>query len=81
MSLKLYHISQDKRTGWDTYSDAVVSAPDENFAKTMHPEWPEIPISNEDWCDHPNEVKAVLIGEADKTITEPKVICASFHAG
>lgn len=34
-----------------------------------------------DWINDPNLVTATLIGTADPSITEEKVICASYHAG
>lgn len=36
--MKLFKISQNINTGWDTYSDAVVVAPDATTAKTIHPD-------------------------------------------
>lgn len=38
--LKLYKIEQDEVYGYDTYSDAVVAAYNENDARTMHPRIP-----------------------------------------
>jgi len=35
--MKLYLISQEIVTGYDTYDSAVVSAKDENDAKNIHP--------------------------------------------
>ena len=87
--MKLYHISQDEVYGYDTFSDAVVAAPDEETAKTIHP------ISNEinipwpkdschyppyDWTNDPAKVTAKYIGEAAPGIDQG-VICSSFHAG
>lgn len=37
--------------------------------------------SNSDWTNDPDHVTATLIGVADPSITEEKVICASYHAG
>jgi hypothetical protein len=36
--MKLWHISQDQRDDFDTFSDAVVAAPDEETARTIHPD-------------------------------------------
>lgn len=35
--MKIFLISQNDNRGYDTYSDAVVAAPDEDTARTMHP--------------------------------------------
>jgi hypothetical protein len=83
--MKLYHISQNKVRGYDTYSDAVVCAESEEDAKTIHPNgWSDLPPWNEGfrgcWCDLAEEVKAKYLGEACEGI-ERGIICASFHAG
>jgi hypothetical protein len=84
--MKLYLISQTEARGYDTYSDAVVAAPDEETAKKMHPngymwgvDWKPSWVMNT-WAGHPDSVKAELIGEAVDG-TKQGVICASFHAG
>jgi hypothetical protein len=92
--MKLWHISQDQCNDYDTYSDAVVAAPDEETARTIHPDgaiwaskkgapfvsgWSEGEPSRS-WCDSPHLVTARLIGDAVPG-TEIGVICASFHAG
>lgn len=81
--MKLYHISQNVNTGYDTYSDAVVSAESEEVARGIHPS--EYAKSLEDWgsdwaCD-PKDVDVEYIGEAAPNITTRGVICASYHAG
>ena len=35
--MNLYHISQTACNGYDTFSDAVVAAPTEEIARTIHP--------------------------------------------
>ena len=35
--MNIYHLSQDKNRGYDTYSDMVVIADDEEQAKRLHP--------------------------------------------
>ena len=35
--MKLWHIRQSSARGYDTYSDAVVAAPDEAAARRTHP--------------------------------------------
>jgi len=94
--MKLWRISQEQNNDYDTYSDAVVAAPDEETARTIHPDgaiwaskkrahvasgWSEGRPSRWDgWCDSPHLVTARLIGDAVPG-TEIGVICASFHAG
>ena len=91
--MKLYHISQNINTGWDTYSDAVVAAESAQDAASIHPHssskyfegWPvkeedEAWRVHQDWANDPSEVKVVEIGEANDSI-ERGVNCASFHAG
>lgn len=79
--MKLYLISQNVNTGYDTYSDAVVCANSEQEARLIHPDgYSKVKADSYDpWCDA-SDVKVEYIGEADKSIKEG-VICASFHAG
>jgi hypothetical protein len=82
----LYHISQSKNGGYDTYSDAVVAAWTEDEARNIRPDGSLIsdPPGYEgrisyDWTDDIRDVTAELIGLAVPGIKG--VICASFHAG
>ena len=85
--MNLYYISQREARGYDTYSDAVVAAPDEATARRLHPNgiglygvaW-GTKGRESTWANHPDFVKAELIGTAVEG-TEQGVICASFHAG
>ncbi len=70
--MKLYLISQDVNTGWDTYNKVVVAANTENEARNISP-------SDYGWVI-PECVKVKLIGEAIKN-TEVGVILASFNSG
>jgi len=93
--MKLFKISQTVNNGWDTFSDAVVVAPDETTAKTIHPDsmseyfegWPFVQNADDsnfprdDWVDTPEEVKVEYIGEAAEHLSQGAVICASFNAG
>ena len=82
--MNLYFISQGDNIGCDTYQDAVVAAPDEATARTMHPENGDIyPLnwnSHSDWAKHPDNVEVKYIGKAERG-TQQSVICASFNAG
>jgi len=81
--MNLYHISQTIRDGYDTYDSAVVAAPNEETAKTIHPDgetlYPWIDTYNT-WCQSPNQVSVKLIGVAAPNIQQGVVI-ASFNAG
>jgi hypothetical protein len=89
--MNLYHISQTVRRGYDTYSAAIVCAPDAESACKIHPgangPWVEKDSnevwdknSNHTWADRPAQVKAELIGTAVEG-TPTGVILASFDAG
>ena len=84
--MNLYHISQDEFSGYDTYSDAVVCAPDEQTARNMDPRTGK-PIRSgqreyywDEWCSSPEMVTVKFLGKADSTV-QPGVVCASYHAG
>jgi hypothetical protein len=91
-SMRLWHISQETVTGYDTYSDAVVAAETEDDARLIHPYADSFPemlswdglashagYGGETWCNA-GQVNVRLIGEAVEG-TERGVICASFNAG
>lgn len=79
--MNLYLISQDVKTGWDTYDSAVVAAKDEEEARKIRPDGRE---RDEDyygaWAKKPEQVKVELIGKAVEG-TEKGVILSSFNAG
>lgn len=86
-NMKLYLISQSEALGYDTYSDAVVAAPDEETAKKIHPsgyiwglDWEPSLYGGGTWANHPDSVKVEFIGEAVEGI-KLGVVCSSFHAG
>lgn len=84
VTMKLWRISQDTNTGYDTYSDAVVAALTEGEARNIHPGSTDDYFNPEwDWVMTwvpPEQVKVLYIGRAALGITQG-VICASFHAG
>ena len=76
--MKLFLISQNQITGWDTYDAAVVAAPDEETAKQIHPDgsgW-----DDSSWCSAPEHVSVRYLGEATGDV-EQGVVCASFNQG
>jgi len=76
----IYHLKGTAH-GWDTYSDMVVIAENEETARRMHPleeacQW----VRNPDvWADHPEDVTVILLGKSYQAV--PRIICKSFHAG
>ena len=91
--MKIYRISQDTNTGYDTFSEAIVSAPNELTAKMTHPSqgyqniqwWTDEMVKGvknykrEGWC-HYSDVNVELLGYARPEIGQG-VISSSFHAG
>lgn len=83
--MKLFKISQSINNDYDTYDSAVVAAPNETIAKTIHPGSDKYveegtgfdPYGT--WCRQ-NDVKVEEIGKS-KNPDFVGVICASFNAG
>ena len=86
--LKIYLLSQNQHTGFDTYDSCVVCAYDIEDAKTITPDGDTLPeefIRDADyhcfWCaEDTNHVYAKEIGYANENQTRG-IICASFKAG
>jgi hypothetical protein len=89
--MNIYRITQTERDGYDTYSDCVVIAPDENAARDMHPgasDWYASQDHDFDfdvwhsssWACSPCNVNVELVGTAKEGETQ-RFVCASFHAG
>ena len=80
--MKLFLISQDQNTDYDTYDSAVVSAPDEEIARQMDPstgkpnDWSD---RYSPWCDGPQHVIVRYLGEVADM--EQGIVCSSFNAG
>lgn len=91
--MNIYHISQTENNDYDTYSDAVVIAPDELTARRINPSCRlacavegNIFMTDEDWKENwsswassIDNVKATQIGVADENEKQPRVVCASYH--
>jgi hypothetical protein len=81
--MKIYKISQDVNTDWDTYDSAIVIAENEEEAKKIYPD--EIKGSDEDrkrwneWCEIA-DVKVEYVGEAKEGLKKG-VVVASYNAG
>lgn len=81
--MELYLISQEENTGYDTYSDAVVCAENEDEARMIHPsddkDWDGKKGDYDEWTDAKNVV-VEHIGTAKEGLKKG-VICSSFHSG
>lgn len=85
--MKLFLISQDFNSGYDTYNEAVVAAPTAEIAKRIDPATGEeidlqsirYRCGHSSWCN-PEHVKVTYLGEAADDIKEG-LICSSFNAG
>ncbi len=80
--MKLWLISQEECTDYDSYDSAVVCAEDAVEARTIHPDGhgPVADLRWYDWATKHENVKVRYLGEADPSV-EPGVVCASFNAG
>jgi hypothetical protein len=80
--MNLYKISQTENTGYDTYSDAVVAAENDEEARNIHPsklfdgDWKNMSRSC-GWCSNPDKVTVEFIGVAQSLIKKG-IICSSF---
>ena len=84
--MNLYHVSQSQNNTYDTYSDFVVCAPDEETARNTNP-YDGRPMTADNWrerygswCSGPEHVVVRLVGTPAPEV-EPGIVCASFHAG
>ena len=75
--LKLYLLTQDVNTGYETYDSCVVAAYDEEDARTIPPygEWGQV----YGWAYKPSQVQTEFLGTATKGV-ERGVVLASFNA-
>ena len=90
--MKLYLLTRDEKTDWDTYDSAVVAAESPEDARSIHPDsdkFRQDPMRmNLDpwesrfptWAKTPIKVKVKELGQAAPGVKRG-VICASFNAG
>ena len=85
--MNIYLISQRENNDYDTYSDMVVVAKDEEEARNIHPreeyQWEVEGHWNDpysDWCSSPSKATVKLQGRALKGMRRG-IILTSFHAG
>jgi hypothetical protein len=84
--MKLFLVSQDENSAYDTYSSFVVCSEGEEMARHTNPK-NGIQMTKEGWEDQfstwassPSKVKVKYLGEADHGV-ERGIICSSFNAG
>lgn len=81
--MKLFLLTQQVNTDYDTYDSCVVVAETVEGAKKIHPEgeiypnWPERFYTG--WAYDPEQVQAEDIGETH--LVENAVVISSFNAG
>ena len=78
--VKLWLISQDENSTWDTYDSAVVAAETEDLARKVHPGRGNWGKKYSSWASSPEKVSVRLIGEAIGC-KAGEIICASYNAG
>lgn len=93
--MNIYLVSQTVAKGYDTCSDMVVVAENEEEARNIHPcqhplleDWSgmdddfnyEYWLSNI-WAKNPSQVSVKLIGTSVLPKVKNPIICYSFHAG
>lgn len=88
MTVKLFFVSQDEVSDYDTFSDFVCCAKDENDARQITPCGKGYDSDGclQDgyggWASNINNVKVELIGEViEGCDATRRIICSSFHAG
>jgi hypothetical protein len=84
--MKIYHVSQEENNDYDTFSDFVCYAPDEETARNMNPDGGFMEEADwnrkySSWCSSLDHVKVELIGVSIDPDTKIGLICRSFHAG
>lgn len=79
--LKLWLLTQDIETGYDTYDSCVVVAADEEQARHITPDvsWERSRFHS--WAHEPSQVSAKLIGTALDDQEAGTIILSSFNAG
>lgn len=75
--MKIYKIWQEVNNGYDTYSDFIVYAENEEEAKLVYPLDKDCCGS---WVQNIKDIKVEYLGEAKKGAKKGK-IAESFHAG
>jgi len=82
--MKLFSVYQGQNNDYDTFSDFVVCAPDEDTARDTSPDGSMMDWSNvgkySSWALTRSGVEVQYLGEASPDL-KAGIICSSFHAG
>jgi hypothetical protein len=78
--MKLYLLSQDENSGYDTYDSCVVAAKSPAEAIHINPSWCGWGSQSHTWAKSPDKVNCEELGTA-KRGTKPGLIISSFNAG
>lgn len=83
-TLKIYLLSQEENTGYDTYSECIVCATNVEDAKNIRPDSKEfidgVCADSYEWATNINNITCEEIGIANHN-TREGVILSSYHAG
>jgi len=78
--LKIWLLTQNDVTGYDTFDSCVVCAYTEDEAKNMSPEY-DGTFKGHCWARSPDVVEALCIGIATEGLETGFFVCKSFNAG
>ena len=83
--MNIYHIKRKSPGGYDTYSAAVVVAPNAKTARKMNPRNGELMTKDDwqafrysGWVASPDDVAVVCLGPA--RLSTQRLILSSYHA-
>jgi len=77
---KLWLLTQDIETGYDTYDSCVVCADTADEARMVTPDsWDRTSLHS--WAHTPAQVRVEYIGDATAGIEKDSVVLSSFNAG
>lgn len=89
-TLNIYLINPNEKVskglGWDSYSSAVVIAPNESVARNISPQSGQIMnkddwnLMKHSWANLPEDVEVEFLGTS-KNNSQIGLILSSFHAG
>lgn len=78
---KLFLLTQDIETGYDTYDSCVVCADTADEARMVTPDCSWERDRYHSWAHTPSQVRVEYIGDATSGVKKNTVILASFNAG
>ncbi len=79
--MNLYLCSQEQNQDYDTYDSFIGTFDNEEEARNHHPDdYREWGSKLSTWCNSPDDVRVVFIGEADANLSKG-IVLKSFNAG